>query len=372
MSGTTADDLERYHANAQGEIDGVTVYRAMAAGADDPKLRELYERLAATEERHGGLWAERLRSAGAPVPVRPSWRARVLAALARRFGPGFVAATMASQEAGSRTMYDDQPEAAGTGLAADERSHARVLREVTRGVEGGVLARFEGRHRTGGNALRAAVLGANDGLVSNFCLAMGVAGASGGGGVVLVAGLAGLLAGSLSMALGEWLSVQSARELYGEQIRIEATELEAYPQEEEEELRLIYEAKGIESGQARELAGRIMAGEREAAVNTLAREELAIDPAELGGSPWVAGGTSFALFATGAAIPLVPFLFTRGIGAVVASGVLAAVVLFLTGAAITIITGQSATRSGLRQVAFGLVAAAITFGAGRLLGTAIS
>ena len=276
----------------------------MADGADDPRLAELYRRLAATETRHASLWREQLTAAGAAVPSRPGWRARLLAMLARRFGPGLVASTVATQEATAQGMYDDQPEAAGTSLPADERSHARVLREVTRGVEGGVLARFEGRHKAvGGNALRAAVLGANDGLVSNFSLVMGVAGASGSGSAIIVAGFAGLLAGSLSMALGEWLSVQSARELYANQIRTEAAEIEEMPEEEEEELRLIYEAKGVPAENAREMAHRIMTGDRATALDTLAREELGIDPDELGGSAWVAAGTSFVLFGLGAIIP---------------------------------------------------------------------
>jgi VIT1/CCC1 family predicted Fe2+/Mn2+ transporter len=247
-----------------------------------------------------------------------------------------------------------------------------VLREVTRGVEGGVLARFEGRHKAvGGNALRAAVLGANDGLVSNFSLVMGVAGASGSGTAIIVAGFAGLLAGSLSMALGEWLSVQSARELYANQIRTEAAEIEEMPAEEEEELRLIYEAKGVPAESAREMAHRIMTGDRATALDTLAREELGIDPDELGGSAWVAAGTSFVLFGLGAIIPLAPFLFLTGTSGIVLAATLSGIALFAIGAGITVVTGLNAWRSGLRQLAFGMAAAAITFGIGTLLGTVV-
>src|SRR5204863_4852060 len=149
--------------------------------------------------------------------------------------------TMATFERVDRHMYDKQPEAQNTTLPVDERSHARLLGAIVgkTGLEGNALARFEGRHRAiGGNALRAAVLGANDGLVSNFCLIMGVAGSGADRGPILIAGFAGLLAGSLSMALGEWLSVQSARELYANQLRIEASELEQMPEEEETELQL--------------------------------------------------------------------------------------------------------------------------------------
>lgn len=369
----SADDIRRWRENLQGEVDGVAVYRAMAEGSDDDRLAELYRRMAAAEERHGQLWRERLEAAGQQVNLRPTWRARVLVALARRLGPGLVVSTMAGQERAGRGMYDKQPEAAGTSLPADERSHARLLQQVTAGVEGGTLARFEGRHRAvGGNALRAAVLGANDGLVSNFSLVMGVAGADPTGRAALIAGLAGLLAGALSMALGEWLSVQSARELYENQIAVEEQELSTFPKEEQEELRLIYEAKGVPPDQAAELARHLVEGDRAVALDTLSREELGIDPEELGGSPWVAAGTSFALFAGGAIIPVIPFLFGSGLAVIIASAVMAGTALFVVGAGITVVTGQNALTSGGRQLGFGLAAAAVTFGIGSLLGTAIS
>jgi VIT1/CCC1 family predicted Fe2+/Mn2+ transporter len=369
---TASSDIQRWHENLQGEVDGSHVYRAMAANAGDERLGELYERLAAVEDRHAQLWRERLADAGARTALRPSWRARVLGALARRFGAGLVAPAMASQERQGRTMYDAQPEAAGTSLPADERSHARLLRTVTGGAAGATLARVEGRHRAiGGNALRAAVLGANDGLVSNFSLVMGVAGASSGGEPVLIAGIAGLLAGSMSMALGEWLSVQSARELYANQIATEAEELRTFPAEEEEELRLIYEAKGLDPQEARNLAQRIIGGDPQVALDTMAREELGIDPEELGGSAWTAAFTSFGLFAAGAIIPVLPFIVIAGLPAILASAVLSGVALFGIGALITVLTGQPALASGARQLGFGLAAAAVTFAIGSLLGTAI-
>ncbi len=368
----TPSDIARWQANLQGEVDGIAVYEGMATGAREPQLTDLYHRLAATEERHAAVWRGRLAAAGARIPTRPAWRARILAAVARRFGPGLVASTIAGQESAARGQYDDQPEAAGTGMPADERSHARVLRELTSGMEGGALARFEGRHRAvGGNALRAAVLGANDGLVSNFSLVMGIAGAGGGGSAILVAGFAGLLAGALSMALGEWLSVQSARELYANQIAVETAEIAEIPEEEEEELRLIYEAKGIAPEAARQLAHRIVTGDRAVAVDTLAREELGIDPEELGGSAWVAGATSFTLFALGAIIPVIPFLLLQGTAAIAVAAALAGLALFGIGAAITLVTGRGVLVSGMRQLAFGMAAAAITFGIGSLVGTAI-
>ena len=370
---TAASDVDRWRRNLQGEVDGALIYRAMAAKAGDERLAELYRRMAESEDRHAALWRGQLDQAGAsPRAVDPTARARILAWLARTGGAGLVAPIVAGQERSARRMYDDQPEAAETSLPADERSHARLLGEITGGTSGSVLARFEGRHRAvGGNALRAAVLGANDGLVSNFSLVMGVAGASAGGAPVLVAGLAGLLAGSLSMALGEWLSVQSARELYESQIATESAELASFPREEEEELRLIYEAKGLDAERARDLARRVIEGDAATALDTMSREELGIDPDELGGSAWVAAGTSFVLFATGAIIPVLPFLIGAGAGAIVASAVMSGVALFALGAAITLLTGRHPLFAGLRQVGFGMAAAAITFGIGTLLGTAI-
>jgi VIT1/CCC1 family predicted Fe2+/Mn2+ transporter len=370
---TAASDTARWAANLQAEVDGEYVYRAMAANAGDPRLADLYAAMAAAERRHAQLWRDRLAASSIRADPRPSGRARILGFVARRFGAGLVAPTVASEERQSRFMYDDQPEAAGTSLAEDERSHARILHGITGGASGAMLARFEGRHRAiGGNALRAGVLGANDGLVSNFSLVMGVAGASAGNTPVVIAGVAGLLAGSLSMALGEWLSVQSSRELYANQIAIEAEELAAFPEEEEEELRLIYEAKGMDAADARKLAHRIVTGDPSVALDTMSREELGIDPEELGGSAWVAAFTSFALFAVGAVVPLVPFLVGSGLWAIVASTALSGVALFALGAAITLMTGKHPIVAGLRQLGFGMAAAAVTFGIGALLGTSLA
>jgi len=367
-------DIARWRANLQGEVDGAAIYRAMAATEKDASLAELYRRLAETEARHGALWEAKLREAGAwRVRPSPSWRARILMTVARIAGASAVAGAIAGLEAKDRTGYDDQPEAQQTTLPRDERSHARVLSLVAgTGLGGPAIARLEGRHRMGGNALRAAVLGMDDGLVSNFSLVMGVAGAGASNGAIVLAGLAGLLAGSLSMALGEWLSVQSARELYTRQIAIEAEELAAAPEEEEEELALIYRSKGASEEHARAIASQIVRGDSAAALDALTREELGIDPSELGGSAYVAAATSFAMFASGALVPLIPFAVVSGTAAVAAAAALSAAALFGVGALITVMTGQNALRAGLRQLAIGVAAASITFGVGTLLGTAIS
>ena len=226
------------------------------------------------------------------------------------------------------------------------------------------MGRLEGRHRAAsGNALRAAVLGANDGLLSNFSLVMGVTGAQVSADTILVTGLAGLLAGAGSMAMGEWISVQSARELAGHQLEIEAREIEGIPEEEREELALIYEAKGLRSEEARALAARQIA-DRSTALDTLAREELGIDPDELGGSAAVAAGTSFVLFSLGAILPVIPYFFLSGTAAAIVSAGLSVAGLFAIGALITVFTGRGALFSGGRQVVVGAAAAALTYAVG--------
>jgi VIT1/CCC1 family predicted Fe2+/Mn2+ transporter len=371
------DDNDRYRSNRQDEIDSAHLYRSLAAAEKQPQLAQVYLRLAEAEERHAAFWEDQLRKAGETVPpARPGWRARTLARLARRFGPQAVLPVISGMEGSGSAGYRGQPESSATAMPGEEQSHGRVLQTIlgstpAGGLEGSALARLEGRHRAmGGNALRAAVLGANDGLVSNLSLVMGVAGAELAGRSILITGFAGLLAGAISMALGEWLSVQSSRELYQRQINVEAEELAASPAEETEELSLIYQAKGLAPEQARALAERLVA-DPESALDTLAREELGIDPEELGGSAWEAAGTSFVLFALGAILPVLPFLWMTGLPAVGASLALSALGLFGLGAMITIMTGRGVLFSGMRQMLFGLTAAAVTFGIGRLMGVAL-
>ncbi len=368
-------DIIRYRANYLDEENSAALYRAVAAWEKNAKLADVYLRLAATEEKHADAWAERLRSVGAEVPVfRMSLRTRMLAWLARRFGVDAVIPALTSLERMNSHAYDGQADA--EGMAPAERSHARLLRQIEQGSRGGLqgalLARIEGRHRAaGGNALRAAVLGASDGLLSNFNLVMGVAGAQLSGTGILLTGLAGLLAGAISMGLGEWISVQSSRELYEKQIGTEAEEIRTVPEEETEELVLIYQARGMDEGPARLLASQLMKNP-ESALDALARDELGVNPEDMGGSAWEAAVTSFLLFAAGAIIPVMPFAFLTGTPAVIVSAALSAVGLFVIGAAITLFTGKPILLSGLRQVLFGLAAAAAVFLIGRLVGVSIA
>ncbi len=370
-----AEAASRYRTNLQGEVDSASLYRALAEAESDPQLAEVYRRLAGVEEAHAEFWRKQLGRVGARIGgVRLGWRTRALSWLARRFGPQFVLPTISGLEQRDSAQYDNQPEAVAGGLPAAERSHQRIVQAVVgslpSGLSGGALARLEGRHRLGGNALRAAVLGANDGLVSNLSLVMGIAGAAVSGKVILLTGLAGLVAGACSMAMGEWLSVTSSRELNQRQIDVEADELARMPEEEKEEMVLIYQAKGLDEAQARALADRLMA-DKQTALDTLVREELGIDPAELGGSPWTAAASSFALFAIGAIFPVAPFFWLSGVPALVASLASSGVALLLIGAGTSLFTGRALAISSLRQLVIGLAAAGITYGIGHVVGVSI-
>ena len=369
------DDVRRFRMNRQDEIDSAAQYRAMAAVEPDDGVARIYRELAEVEERHVAFWEQQLVQRGVePGPRRPSWRSRVLQWTARRFGARMILPTVASREMSGRNDYVHQAETEHTKMTVQERTHARVLNQMLKrreGVQGSELARVEGRHRNvGGNALRAAVLGANDGLCSNLALVMGVAGATTSSSAILVAGLAGLLAGAFSMALGEWISVTSSRELAERELRVERDELAAAPEEEREELQLIYEAKGIPPDEAKQLSSRLL-HDPGAALDVLAREELGLDPDELGGSARTAALASFVLFAFGAMFPVLPFAVLTGTIAVVVSVVVSGIVLYAVGAAITIFTGKPVWISGGRQLVLGLAAAGITFGVGKALGVAL-
>lgn len=367
-------DIARYKENFQNEVDAASTYHALAQIETQPHLKEVYSRMGDIEARHADFWGAKLEEIGMVLKRKPSFRARVMQLLARKLGVSMVLPTLVATEQSASSTYEDQPEAKGTGLSAEEQSHARILNAVSqatrgRGAEGGMLARLEGRHRAvGGNALRAAVLGANDGLVSTLSLAMGVAGGSNDSQTVALAAMAGMLAGACAMAMGEWLSVQSARELAQRQIAIEADELSEAPQEEMEELALIYQSKGLPKAEARALAEKLIS-DKSTALDTLVREELGINPEDLGGSAWEAAIASFVLFLIGALAPALPFIFVGDINSGIAISLFcSAIALFLLGVATHILTGRGLLFSGIRQLLIGLVAAGITYGMGVMIG----
>ena len=372
----TADKKARYRDNLQGEVDGASLYRTLAEVEPDAKLAEVYRRLAAVEESHAEYWRKQLTKVGARSPnLKPGFRTRGLAFLARRFGPTVVLPVINTLEQTDSGVYDKQSEAVAGGLPQAERSHARILSAITNsksGLEGSSIAKLEGRHRAmSGNSLRAAVLGANDGLVSNLSLVMGVAGAEASNSTILLTGLAGLVAGACSMAMGEWLSVNSSRELYQKQIATEAMELEEMPEEEKEELVLIYQAKGLSEAEATALADRLLA-DKDTALDTLVREELGIDPDELGGSAWGAAGASFLLFTFGAIFPVIAYFYLSGDAAFFTSLVLSGLALMGIGAGTSLFTGRGTIFSALRQLAIGFAAAGVTYGVGALVGISLA
>jgi len=368
-----AEDLERYAANLRDELDGAALYAAIAAAEHDPVRKDLFLQLSQAESTHAEVWRQKLLAAGVtPCAFRMGLRTRLLAGLAKRFGPRFVLPTVAAAEFVDRNKYAHQRDAAA--LAAEERGHAAVLAAVATPEwrPGTDIAQAEPWHRgASGNNLRAAVLGANDGLVSNFCLMMGVAGAGTAGHTVLLTGLAGLIAGACSMALGEWLSVSNARELAASQLARERQEIEQTPEAEQHELALIYQAKGLPKADAQRAAAQIMQN-KSVALDTLAREELGLDPGELGGNPWSAAGVSFALFSLGAVVPIIPVALLSGRAAILTSVLASAAALASIGALTSLFNGRSAHFSALRQVLFGCAAAAVTYGVGMLLGVSLS
>jgi VIT1/CCC1 family predicted Fe2+/Mn2+ transporter len=368
LSDPDRSDVRRYASYWTREVAAAWLFRELAAQADADAARTL-ERLAQIEDRHAAHWAEVVNEAGGTLPRRPRLplRERAIALAGRHFGVERVLPMLIRLEAEDAGMYEGVDEAL-PDMTSDEVELGRVLSDLGDG-QAATIASRERRHRAGtGGALRAATFGVNDGLVSNLALVMGVAGGSGNPSVVLLAGVAGLIAGALSMAAGEWVSVQSQRELYEREIEVEREELKLFPDEEREELQLIMEARGIPRAQAITIAGRLMA--KDTALDTLVREELGLDPDELG-NPWIAAGSSFVSFAVGASVPVLPFVFLSGAAAMTTAVGAAGAMLLLVGAAISIITGRSALWSGLRMLAIGGGAAAVTYGIGSAVGIAV-
>src|SRR5918999_3374642 len=292
---STAADIARYRQNYLVEMDGIELYRALAAAEKDEKRAVIFRKMARTEERHARRWVRLIETAGSQVPeYRPTIRVRVLAWMAKHFGTQKVIPIISSLEASDEPGYLNQPEAAG--LPAQERAHSRALRAMDNGIstQDAIIGSERWHVMSRGGTLRAAVFGVNDGLVSNFSLVMGFAGADASSEYVLLAGVAGLLAGAFSVGAGEYVSVRAQRELFEQKIALEKQELEMSPKEEEEELSLIYQAKGIPEREASLLAKRIIQNPK-TAIDTLAREELGLNPSALG-SPWIAAVSFFFFF----------------------------------------------------------------------------
>jgi len=330
------------------EKESAWLYGVLAESEPIGAHRELFAKLGEEAESQAAIWEK---DAPAQGVFTPSLRARLVAVLVRRLGARYMRGVLAAMKVRGLSIYSGP---------APAHAMPKTVEEVGR--------RHQGVKSGGG--LRAAVFGANDGLISNASLILGMAGATGQSDVILVSGVAGLLAGAFSMAAGEYISVRSQREMFEYQIAAERDELAAYPEEEAAELALIYAARGLEPEEAKRVAARIVANP-EHALDTLAREELGLDPDALG-SPWGAAGFSFAAFATGALVPLAPFLFSGGTPALIAAIGLTGASLFAIGATISLFTGRGALAGGLRMLAIGCAAGLATFSIGRFFGVGLS
>jgi VIT1/CCC1 family predicted Fe2+/Mn2+ transporter len=371
--------VERFRQHVLAEWDAAALYRGLA-DLSRGRRREVLSELAAIEDKHADFWSAKIREYGAEPPTlgefSPSRRTLVMLDKARRYSTDLVLPVVEQDERNAIDGYSDEPEAPAS-MIAEEAEHARALDELMRlGQEGSGSEPpddspfAEPWHRSDkSGALRAGIFGFNDGLVSNTSLVMGFAGAAAPRTTVLFAGLAGLLAGAFSMGAGEYVSMANQREAYERELAFEREEIEFHPDDERRELELIYEAKGVDADTAAAMAGQVMS-DREVALDTMAREELGLDPDDLG-SPWKAALSSFAAFSAGAVLVVLPYLVTGGGAALAAAVVLALLALATVGAMMARLNGRPVPRSVLRQVTVGVLAAGATYVLGALFGVAL-
>ncbi|MEJ5209925.1 MAG: VIT1/CCC1 transporter family protein [Burkholderiales bacterium] len=341
----------------QEEKRSAYLYRVVSDAESGTPRQILFLELARAADEQAELWAREMRKSGHTPPARyvPDLRTRLVAWLVKKLGPRYLRPVLAAMKVRGMSLYTKAP--VGHAMPTD-------VSQVGRRHQG----------MGAGNNLRAAVFGVNDGLVSNASLILGVAGAvshsPGEAGMIVLSGIAGLLAGAFSMAAGEYVSVRSQREMYEYQIGLERAELEQYPEEEAAELALIFEHKGMGREEARALAAKLIA-DPDRALDTLAREELGLDPDDLG-SPLAAAVFSFLSFSAGAALPLLPFVLFDAARALPVAVVLTALALFGVGATLSLFTGRNAWLGGLRMLAIGGTAGAATWLIGRALGVTLA
>lgn len=356
MSPPTSVDLRRWRRHLADEYAEAAVYRDLARRRSGEE-REILLALAEAEGRHAAHWADLLGDRVGQLPG-PGLRFRVLALLARSFGSVFVLAL--AQRAETRAAYEADADATAT-MAADERIHAEVVRALA----------ARGRNRLAGS-FRAAVFGANDGLVSNLALVIGVAAAGTSSSVILLTGLTGLLAGALSMGAGEFISVRSQRELLAASTPSPAVAA-ALPHLDVDtnELVLVYRARGLSADEAKQRADDVLTDIEllGPASRRFHADTVDEDPHEAVGTAWGASRSSFCFFASGAMIPVLPYLLgSTGTTALLIALVSVGVALLGVGAVVGLISGGPPVRRALRQLAIGLGAAAVTYGLGAAFG----
>lgn len=379
-----SNDPRRFLGYLEAERNAALLYRALADTTDGER-RDAFLELADIEDEHSAHWITKCQEYGVEIPPAPAALDPTDAQLvsrARSLGLDSILDVLEQTEGANAGIYDDEPEAAST-MSADERQHAAVFRALKDGISVPVLPTGQSPHRTvqkgdgekwhrtdKSGSIRAAIFGVSDGLVSNTALVMGFAGASIAGAIenstVLFAGLAGLLAGAFSMAAGEYVSMASQRDLFRREIALEAAELKEKPEEEQREIELIFRAKGIPRDEAAQLARRLMANP-DTALDTLVREELGLDPGELG-SAWKAAISSFIAFAIGASVVVIPYALLSGVPALVTAIVLAIVGMLVVGGLVGRVSGRGVAFSAGRQLLWGVGAAAVTYAVGSVVG----
>lgn len=366
----TSPDRADLRGYLQHELELAALYRRISDAESDPTKAARYARLAREELEHASEWAEKLgidpdsvRQSGFGFKLRLVWWASRLIGSER----AVLLPLLMRGEERAAAAYAAHPSL--QELEAESRTHAAELAELGGpGAFDGIRTAI-GRSASSSGSLRAAVLGINDGLVSNFSLVMGVAGGTDDSNIVLLAGIAGLFAGAFSMGAGEWVSMRSQRDMYEHLIRSEERLFDNHPSLAAEQISDIYEAKGIRREQSDEIADRVMA-DRTTALDTLSREKLGIDPKELG-SPWGAAWSSFLAFTIGALFPVVPFIFTSGTEAAVAASIASSIGLLVVGGAMAAFTGNSVFKGGIRMFVVGAIAAAVTYGIGSAVGVTL-
>ena len=370
-SGLSKSDANRYKEYLRSEIEAASMYKILAQFETDPEKSEIFEQLSQSEIKHAQHWSEKLGNPTTDVTLQTSTPKLIyIRMVCSLFGPKKILPWLARIESKEIGAYVHEVE--GQELLEEEKNHARILSKMALETPDNQQVREVWHTHGSGGSVRAAVLGINDGLVSNFCLMMGVAGGttpSGNFDFIILAGVAALVAGSLSMATGEYISVRSQKDIYEHQIDIERAELEEWPEEEEEELVLIYRAKGIEESQAKVIASALMADPNRA-LDTMAREELGLNPQDLG-SPWSAAISSLLAFALGALIPIIPILFSSGNISIILSAIFSSLALFIVGGIVSVASGKNIFVGATRMLLAGTLAATVTYGVGYLLGISI-
>ena len=363
-------DINRYLQHVTSEREAAALYRGLAQ-VSGRRRRPVFEELAEIEDRHAAFWVERLRSEGVTVPPaadhKIGTRTMELLQTARRHSPDLVLPIIERDERDGMSVYLDDPDAP-EHLVSEEAEHARILGQMLTEARRDEAEETWHRNDKSG-ALRASIFGINDGLVSNTALVMGFAGAATDNKVVLLAGLSGLLAGAFSMGAGEYISMANQREAYEREIALERDEIQFLPDDERRELELIYRAKGLGEEEARAVAARVMS-DPDVALDTMVREELGLDPDDLG-SPWRAAYSSFIAFALGAIVVVLPYLFMSGTAALLVGITLALVAMILVGAGMAALNGRPMLPSIARQIVVGVAAAGTTYLLGSLIGMSL-